>query len=249
MCDVVTKEHLDKLSTMNQKMTDLIHRSSDKITCPPGSECMIQRTTNQLKQEYEKAKIELDITAPEQFKEAQKKYIIYTEGEQAYQNLEYRLAQELVDDKVLQFIENYQMLFEVAYYKNQILQTKVDSYKYIFNVLLQTIANNGQIENELEITDNKILTNDRKTFYEQENYTSLKWWFKFWMYIYIFLLVIFIIAIFLGNSDFTFLQKLGILSIFIIYIPISEPVTFGIIYLIYYIKTLLPKNVYFSLYS
>ena len=135
MCDAVTQQHLDKLSSMNEQMTDLIHRSSDKITCPPGSQCMIERTTNKLKQEYEKAKIEFKITAPEQFKEAQKNYIIYTEGEQAYQNLEYRLAQEFVEDKVLQFIENYQMLFEITYYKNKILQTKVDSYKYIFNVL------------------------------------------------------------------------------------------------------------------
>ena len=93
MCDAVTREHLDKLNKMHDKMTDLIHRSSDKITCPPGSQCMIQRTTNQLKQEYEN--------------------IIYTQGEQAYQNLEYRLAQEVVEDKVLQFIENYQLLFEV----------------------------------------------------------------------------------------------------------------------------------------
>jgi hypothetical protein len=249
MCEVVTQEHLDKLNIMNNKITDLINKSSDSITCPPGSQCMIQKTTNKLKEEYEKAKFDLNIKAPDQFKEAQKKYIIYTEGEQAYQNLEYNLAQEFVEDHVLQFIENYQLLFEVTYYKNKILQTKVDSYKYIFNVLLQTIANNGKIENELEITDNKILTNDRKSFYEQENYNSLKWWFKFWMYIYIFFLVIFIIAIFLGDSEFTFLQKLGVLSIFIIYIPIAEPVTFGIIYFIHFIKSLLPKNVYFSLYS
>jgi hypothetical protein len=249
MSEAITQEHLDKLNNMNQKITDLINSSSDTMACPPGSQCMIQRTTNQLIQEYENAMIELNVTAPEQFKEAQKNYIIYTQGEQAYQNLEYSMAQEFVQDNVLQFIENYQTLFEIIYYKNKNLQTSVDSYKYIYNVLLQTIANNGKIENELEITDNKILTNDRKTYYEQENYNSLKWWFKFWIYIYIFFLIIFTIAIFLGNSDYSFLQKLGILSIFIIYIPIAEPVTFGIIYMIYYIKSLLPKNVYFSLQS
>jgi hypothetical protein len=247
MCDKVTQGHLDKLNVMNSKMTELINQSSDNITCPPGSECMIQRTTNQLKQEYDKAKYDFDISAPIQYKEALKQYIIFTQGEQAYKTLEYKLAEEKANDVVLQYINEYETLFELTFYKNEILQTKVDSYKYIYNVLIQTIANNGKLENELEITDNKILTNDRKTFYEQENYTNLKWWFYFWMYIYIFFLVIFLIALFIGNSDFSFLQKLGIFTIFIIYIPIAEPITFGIIYFINYIKSLLPKNVYFSL--
>lgn len=247
MCDKVTQGHLDKLNIMNNKMTDLINQSSDNITCPPGSECMIQRTTNQLKQEYDKAKYDFDISAPTQYKESLKQYIIFTQGEQAYKNLEYKLAEEKANDVVLQYIDDYETLFELTFYKNEILQTKVDSYKYIYNVLIQTIANNGKLENELEITDNKILTNDRKTFYEQENYTNLKWWFYFWMYVYIFFLVIFLIALFIGNSDFSFLQKLGIFTIFIIYIPTAEPITFGIIYFINYIKSLLPKNVYFSL--
>jgi hypothetical protein len=247
MCDKVTQEHLDKLNAMSSQMNDLINKSSDKISCPPGSECMIKNTTNQLKEQYEKTKYELNISGPEQFKEAQKKYIIYTEGEQAYRELEYKLAEDQVKDIVLQYIDDYETLFELTFYKNQILETKVDSYKYIYNVLLQTIANNGKLENELEITDNKILTNDRKTFYEQENNTNLKWWFHFWMYVYIFFLVIFSIALFIGNSDFSFLQKLGILTIFIIYIFIAEPVTFGIIYFIHFFKSLLPKNVYFSL--
>ena len=232
-----------QLNDMISNVNDMI--SSSNLSCPVGSDCGKKKETAILKDDYLQAEYTL-LNAPKQFKEAKKNYIVYTDGQDAYNVMNLQETEKEAELYVLKKIELFITQFRNANIINENYSTGVESVEYVNDVLLQILQNNKQLEISIDETGNDILTNDRKSYYEQENYASLEWWYKVWLYIYIILLVVFIIAIFVTNNQFSFMSKIGILILFIAYIFITKPIILFTISILRIIYSFLPKNVYLS---
>jgi hypothetical protein len=235
----------------NTQITSLInslndHINSANISCPPNSECYKKKETATLKNAYLQAEYTLK-DAPNNFKTAKKNYITYVDGEASYNEMnKNEIEKEAIanaKDKIKLFIDNWKL----AVNNNLAYSTTIDSASYINEVLINITQNNLNLQNNVNNTSDDILTNDRKSYYEQENYDNLKWWYNFWLYIYIFLLIVFTIAIFIGNSEYTIMSKVGILILFIAYIFIMKPIFLFVVYIIRTINSFLPKNIYLSI--
>jgi hypothetical protein len=194
--------------------------NSDGTIC--NSECRNNQQLSELKQAYETAKSNYS-TAPHELELAKNKYYSLLEGSDKYsqrQQTDYNSkAEKIVSSMQEQFDKNYKEAVIL-------LQTYSSSYINISNVmeLLEnyTKENIYLKKNTVEVSAD-IVTNDRKTYYEDQSINRLKIYHKWMTYVYIVLLIINLISLFFIPSTLSTSKKILILVIMIIYPFIIQP--------------------------
>ena len=105
----------------------------------------------------------------------------------------------------------------------------------------------GYGDDEIELTEDDIIMNDRKTYYENQNYNTLTDWYMFFSWIYWLLGIIFIISIFIVKNDLTIKTKIIYTVNIVLYFLLMKYIIIYILKLLFYLYNLLPKNVYNSM--
>lgn len=232
-------------SVMNN-LTDIVNKATTALnTCNIGDPCYIQ----QLKEAYDKAKYNLS-TDPANVKNTRKAYIVAKDGELEYEKIMKQEATQTAEEDVLKLIGDYIQQLEIVYTQTEALGIAEEGNGYIDDVLLQTISNNAVSEQYIKKSLNEILTNDRKSYYEQDKYNNLKSWNRVWFWSYLFLWVIFSLSLFLTNNKYSYLSimsKVGLIISFIIYLFIAKYIVLMIISFIVFCTSLFPKNVYLQM--
>jgi hypothetical protein len=223
------------------KFNDLINKATEAVMC--GPDCQKEKTANQLKQKYLNSKTNLK-TAPSQVQEAAKNYFLYIKGESGYN--EY-LEQELTD-KAEKIVDEFKNSFDGDV---SALKTKVDSYNglalnfaNVCDLYNKYKAENDELEKELKDTVSDILTNDRKTFYEDQSIENLNYYYYFIRMIYIIVAIGFSISLFFVANQYSFITKIWIIILLSLYPFISTHLLSWVIQLYYAIVNALPKNMY-----
>jgi hypothetical protein len=230
---------IDKINVILNKANDVLS------TCQVGEPCYI----NELEDIYNKAKAE-SLSCQDKVLIARKNYIIAKDGENELNRITQEEAYQKVHDEVLKLIEEYINTLRMVYTQTDALGTAEEGSSYIDSVLIQTIANNAVSEQHIKKSLNEILTNDRKSYYEQDKYTNLKSWNRIWFWSYLFLWVIFSLSLFLTNNRYSYLSvmsKVGFILLFIIYMFIAKYIVLIIISFIVFCTTLFPKDVYLQM--
>jgi len=232
---------MPKSFDINQ-LNSLLEQASDTILC--NSECQKERKTEKLKQKYLDSQTNL-ASAPHLVQVAQKNYIEFTEGTSAYNELLDNQLQEkaqIIADKFTETFNN-----EVDKISSQI--TSYDgilmSYNYAVELLRKYSIENIKLSSELKNQANDVLTNERKTYYQDQEIDSLKFYYHYFLLgIYIICVVCFGIFIFIYPSQYTFIVKIAMLIFFIALPLFSTWLLTIVIYLTNAGFDLLPKNIY-----
>ena len=103
---------------------------------------------------------------------------------------------------------------------------------------------NDKLSKQLKNDSNDILTNERKTYYEDQEIGSLNGYYYILLVIYIIVVICFAIFSLIYPSQFSILSKLILLLIFVALPFISTWILGKIIFLIYWLFGFLPKNIY-----
>jgi hypothetical protein len=220
----------------------MVSQASDAILC--NSECKKERETEKLKQTYFDAQTNL-ASASNQVQVAQKNYVTFTQGITGYNSLQSDTLHQQADTIANEFTNKFneevgKIMLQINTYDGLLL-----NFKNIFELFKKYKKENIELYEEFKEESNDILTNERKTYYEDQNIDSLK------TYYYYFLLVIYIICvicfgvfslIYPSQTDW----KIRFLTfIAFIALPFLSTWILGkIIYFIYEAYNLLPKNVY-----
>lgn len=224
------------------KFNNLIDQASDAIMC--NSECRNQRESDKLKNIYLNAQTNL-ASAPNQVELARKNYVIFTDGESAYNDLldnQLNEKAQLIGDK---FAENFN--------KDSIrIETQIDTYdglllnyKNIVELYLKYKKENSELTKDIKNTTSDVLTNERKTFYENQKIDVLKgFYFYILLGVYIILLIYFIFITLGRPFPISWISKIVSIIGFIVLPFLSTLILSIIIYLFYSAYELLPKNVY-----
>jgi hypothetical protein len=229
------------LNNFNQ----LISQASDAIMC--NSECRRNKQEELLKQKYLNSQTNL-ATASNQENIAEKNYILFTKGESAYNDFLDNKLQEKANLISEKFIENFNK-------ESNIIKSQISSYsgillnfRNIVDLYLNYKRENIQLFKKLKEETNDVLTNERKTYYEDQNIDRLTF---FYSYFFITIYVIFVLCFggfsFIYPSNYSWKFKLALFVLFIILPFISTWIVGKIIYFLYEIYDLLPKNVYKNL--
>ena len=112
-----------------------------------------------------------------------------------------------------------------------------------------TYYNNDNIDlmKKMDSNDSNIVTNYRKTYYEQQGISKLSFYYDVLFYIYTFVFFAIIISLFTSQSYFSVSTNLIILFVLIIYPYVSTIIFYYIMKLFSEVNNLLPKNVYTNL--
>jgi hypothetical protein len=132
--------------------------------------------------------------------------------------------------------DNNQILDE---YENNLLNftNLKGTYLHYKNDNLELIKNSSNTKSE-------ITTNYRKTYYEQQGITNLKYYYSVLFYIYLFVCIAVIISIFTRNTN---LSKVKLFIIVIFFISYPYVSGFIFLYLMKFYNAIIntfPKNVY-----
>ena len=227
------------------QLNSLIQQASDTIMC--NSDCQREREAEKLKQANVKSQTNL-ATASNGVEIAHKKYIEFTEGESAYNDvLENQLQNKalMVEKKFSQNFNN-----DADKIKSQINSygNILSSYDYAVELLRKYSKENLELTKELKDRSNEVLTNERKTYYEDQAIDSLKFYYHYLLLgIYAIFVICFAVFSFIYPSQTSFMTRIFILIGFIALPYFSTWILGMFIYLIYSAYQLLPKNVYKSI--
>lgn len=224
------------------KFNTLISQASDAVMC--NSECRKQRETDKLKQNYLNAQTNL-ASAPNQLQVAQKNYVTFTQGISGYNDL----RESELQDKAQEIADKFTEYFDSDSEK---IKTQIDTYKGLLinfknvaELYLKYKKENVQLMKDLKDETNDVLTNERKTYYEDQKIDGLKgFYFYILLAIYIICLIGFILFTIMYPSQTTWKVKLASFIGFILLPFFSTWILGNIIYLIYKLYDMLPKNVY-----
>jgi len=224
------------------KINALFAQVQDMINCDP--ECQQKKEAEKLMLKHELSKVNL-VSAPARVENTYKNYITFTKGEAEWNNLyEQKLKKEVAkkaeDFKRRQEQTKKNIKRQLSSYGAVLL-----NYKNVVDLYLKYKKENLYLVKELKNSSNDLLTNERKTFYQDQQSDVLKFY-----YYYIFLFIYVICIIFFGlislilPSQTNWKIRFGVFILLILLPFISTSLLGIIIYIVYKIYNILPKNVY-----
>ena len=195
---------LQKQQVSQDKINELLEKSAEAMMCGPT--CQKLKITEELKQKYLDAQTNIQ-TAPTKLEQTKKNYYIYSEGRPYYDNmLEEELTQKSEKISIL-LSENFNDEIAGALTMNNYLNTALINSSYTKELLDDYTEKNKEVKLLLRDRHGDILTNDRKTYYEDDALQSLKHWYRLWWYLYYILVIVLVLAFILSPS------KIDVLSI------------------------------------
>lgn len=226
------------------KFNSLIEQASQAISC--GKECQEKQTLNELRQKYEDAQLNR-MNAGYNEKMAAKNYITYAKGEEGYDEYITELLTK-ESNAIVKYIKDF--------FNENIkeLEQKLNNYDNL-NANYQNIAElhkkynveNDELFADLKYTSSTVITNNRKTYYEDQSIQTLNNIYYILLFVYIIGVIVFTVSIFLYPTGKPIGQSLMVVVLMILY-PFISLYIFKKLYQLYnFIVSLLPKNVYKTL--
>ncbi len=226
------------------RFNSLINQASNAIMC--DSNCQRKKQAESLKQKFETAQANL-ATAPGQLQVAERNYVTLTQGAGAYSDLQDKQLTDKAEEIANQINELVasaaaEITTDIATYNGLLI-----NFKNVVELHHKYKKENIKLEKSLKDEINDVSKNDRKTYYENQEIDNLKYYYNyFFMTIYIICVICFVIFGFIYPSQTSLIKRLFIFIGLIILPFLSTWLLGSLIEFIYYLYSLLPKNVYKS---
>lgn len=224
------------------KLNTFLDKAQSAISC--GPECQKLMTAEELKMKYDKAQSNLVLAEPN-YQLAKKNYYTYVSGESVYNEMMEEELANKADNMILKFNERTDE--EVEKIKSQIVTYDglVVNIRNVLDLFKQYKRENTKLFKEIKNKTNDVLTNDRKTYYEEQANDSLNgYYYYIFLTIYIIVVICFIVFSLIYPSQFSFKSRLIYIVIFILLPFVSTWILGKFVYIIYWLFSLLPTNVY-----
>ena len=242
--NITQQNILRKQQETTAKINNLLENSAELLACGPT--CQKIKVSDSLKQKYLNAQTNV-LTAPEQLETAKRNYYIYTEGDTYYNNM---LQQELTSTatEITNSLKNsFQQVVDYSETMNKYYNSALLNALNSDDLLKEYTDKNYNLSKDLIDIRGDILTNDRKTVYEEEAINRIKSWHTLFWYIYYIFVIIYLIACIFVPSTISILMRI-IIFILLFFYPYYIHKIFKIIYnSIEDIYNIFPKTVYNSL--
>jgi hypothetical protein len=168
----VDNNMLSKQQEMTNQINQLLAQSSQSLLCGPGTECERTQKTEDLQQKYLAAQTNIQ-SAPYQEEQAEKAYYTYTQGDAAYNAMKAKRLQETAEKKAneiqVSFNENSAKAIEL----NDTLSSLTKNYQHVTELYQTYVEENAILGQKIQSYRTDVVTSDRKTYYENQNYDIL----------------------------------------------------------------------------
>lgn len=231
---------LQEQQTTQQQFNNALENSYSALVCGPS--CQREKITKELEQKYLDAKTNLK-TAPDQYEQSRRNYYIYSRGENEFNEMQEKELKEKAEKIANELTDLFNRELTNAYTMAAYLNTDASNSEYTVDLLEKLLVENKELAAQLEDSQTDIITNDRKTYYENEAIDNLElWYILFWRsfyFLYILLLIVLISAAKYGAAAASILLLLYPYYIPYLYKWVSSRIT-GLI-------NKMPSNIYNNL--
>jgi hypothetical protein len=225
----------------SQQLAQLLQQSAQAQECGPA--CQKEKKSSELKTKYITAKQTL-ASAPTQLAVAEKAYLTYTKGATAYQAVVESQLESEASTKAGQLSTAFNIVVQDATSQQKTYETMYENYQSIYDLLNKYLSENSSLEKRLLSEKNDSITNDRKIYYESQQFQYLVGWYNFIGWCYFLLLVLTIILLFAKKNSYSFPVKIVIIVLFIIYPFVITSIISYIVKKIKGLYGMLPNNAY-----
>jgi len=242
----VDNNMLSKQQELTNKINEMLAQSHQSLMCGPGTACEKIKKTEDLQQKYLAAQTHIQSASYEE-QEAEKEFYTYTQGDAAYNSMKAKRLQAEAEKKTNEIHASFNDNSATATELNDTLSTLTSNFQHVTELYQDYLKENAVLREKIKAFGNEVVTSDRKTYYETQNYDILKTWYYIWRWIYFILLVVFAVGIFLSKSGYSIWAKLGFFALFALYPYFIDYVVFYSLKAGANVISLLPKNVYTTL--
>jgi hypothetical protein len=214
------------------------------LTCDEA--CQDDKTAYSLYQKYLDASTNVK-SAPTQLNTATQDYITYMKGSSGYQDYQEQQLETAANAAADTYSNKFndevnKITSEIKTYDNLFL-----NYANVVDLNERYVKDVAIIRNKLKSKSSDILTNDRKTYYEDQENDNLEYYSYILSIFYLILLVIYVILFFTHSSSVGWVIRLVIFIALVIYYYIGTFLLGKLLALIDKIIRVFPKNVYTDL--
>jgi hypothetical protein len=192
-----------------QMFQDFIKNANNYLTC--GPDCQKEKKKEELHKKYINAKSNL-IEAPDELEKATQEYITFTQGEHGYEEYINNELEKKSKKIGLSLKNNFEEEIKKIQTEEKSFLVIHKNYKYLEELLLKKKQENKEFENLLKVKSSDIITNERKSFYENQQIdTYKKYYFIFISFYYLLVFIYCIIFLYYKNWSKIFI---GVLLLF-----------------------------------
>ena len=219
-----------------------LEKAKEAVMC--DSNCQNQKKTEELKEKYLASQTNL-ASANNQVYVAEKNYLTFTKGELEYNNKNeedlHKKAQVIISEYIKSFNkDSKQINLQIDTYNGL-----VANYKNVIELYLKYKKENLELSKEFKNSSSDVLTNERKTYYENQGIDSLSFVYYYVLFIiYVIFVIGYLITAIFYQSQINWKYRVLYFILLFILPFISTWILEYIIYIIYYIYNLLPKNIH-----
>jgi hypothetical protein len=232
----------DSLSSFNQMIKD----PYNAIMCAPGTECHKNSKKTSLEKALKEAK-ENEETAPKKLDIAEKNYFTFVLGERGYKEM---LEERIRENSVKEIAETERKFKEYLKETGELIQEHnmvITNYKHSHELFKTYAIKNERTEKGIQGVKTGIVTNDRKSYYENQKVDNLRFIHQLLKWGYI--LVAIIICYFAVNVTPTpsLPKQIGLVLFFVLLPFLMNWIVLLQIVVFERVKSKIPENVYLSL--
>jgi len=235
-------EQLKSQAQTTEQVNKLLAEANEKISC--GPDCQELRKRQNLEQIYSNAEKNVS-AAPEELAEAEKNYYVYTKGENYYRNMmRDRYKKNAVEEGIKLTNDHNNLIAELQdllkEYTDQSIYTK-----RMGDLLDKYLNENKKLENKEDTYLKDVHTSDRKTFYENQQITSIQKWNKALFIMYWIMFTVYALIVLIGQGQYKDIRTWITIVVFILFPFVISHILIGIKKVFDSInQVIFPRNVY-----
>lgn len=227
-------------STISQ-LNSFLNKAADAILC--DTNCQKSKTSEELKKKYLDARLNL-ITAPNQVNTAARNYLTYSQGEAGFNEFNEARLEQISNQIASTFQGRFneqitELNSEINTYDGLLI-----NFTNVVDLYTNYVKENRKLEREVRETLSDVLTNDRKTYYQDQGISNLNGYYTFLLVIYVITVIVYLVSVFVFPSTMSITIK-GVIFLFLLIYPFIASILLKWLISIYtIIVNILPKNVH-----
>ena len=233
------------MSFSDEQLNSLINMANEKIMC--DANCQKNKQVSGLYKEYLNAQNNY-LNGPEQVLIAQKNYYTKEFGTSEYNNLnkeQLTIVSDIISEKLS---KQFKEKINWAYKLNNIYNTDYINSQNTKDLYNYYIDKNKNVSFKVTEASSDIFTNDRKAYYESLQLEDLEWWYTIEISIYALTVLAFIVFSIFGASVVSRFRLFATIIFIILYPFISTFLGLKILFVVNWVYSFFPKNVYLDSY-
>ena len=226
------------------KFNNFINSANEALAC--DATCQQNKTASDLEQKYLDAKTNL-LSAPSQVEQAAQDFITFTKGTSGYQEYQEQQLEMKAEESAKTYSSKFNEEVDKVQSEIKTYETLLQNYANVVDLKNKYAKETIYLRNKLKTKSHEVITNDRKTYYEDQENDNLQYYFYLLSAFYVLLLILYIILSFMYTSPFSLMIRVIIFLFLVLYYFIGTFLFGKLVAVVSKLVGFLPQNVYTDL--